>query len=90
MNSVENVRAVQELTDTGPPWGMTAYFEAGGIVTSDEARWAYEDLISRDQAGDLTVRVGGFILDPYSTDDPLAVAAELTCWSRVTFGAMSR
>ena len=40
---------------------MTAYFEAGVIVgpTSDDARWVYEDLISRDQAGDLTVRVGG-------------------------------
>ena len=47
MNSVENVRAAQELTlIPAPSWGMTAYFEAGVIVgpTSDEARWVYEDL----------------------------------------------
>lgn len=84
MNSVENVRAAQELTlIPAPSWGMTAYFEAGVIVgpTSDDARWVYEDLISRDQAGDLTVRVGGSYWTRTPTDDPLAVAAELTRWS---------
>ena len=84
MNSVENGRAAQELTlIPAPSWGMTAYFEAGVIVgpTSDEARWVYEDLISRDQAGDLTVRVCGSYWTRTPTDDPLAVAAELTRWS---------
>lgn len=85
MNSVENVRAAQELTlSPAPSWGMTAYFEAGVIVgqTSDEARWVYEDLISRDQAGDLSVRVGGSYWTRTPTDDPMAIAAELTRWSR--------
>lgn len=85
MNSVENIRAAQELTlNPAPSWGMTAYFEAGVIVgeTSDQARWVYEDLIVRDQAGGLSVRVCGSYWTRTPTDDPLAVAAELTRWNR--------
>lgn len=85
MTSVENIRAAQELTlKPAPSWGMTAYFEAGVIVgeTSDEARWVYEDLISRDQIGDLQVRVGGSYWTRTPTDDPERVAAELTRWNQ--------
>ena len=85
MTSVENVRAAQELTlEPAPSWGMTAYFEAGVIVgeTSDDARWVYEDLISRDQVGDLQVRVGGSYWTRTPTDDPVTIAAELARWNR--------
>ena len=62
---------------------MTAYFEAGTIVgaTSDDSR-VFADLIDRDEAGGLPVRVAGSYWTRTPTDDPQTIAEGLTRWHR--------
>ena len=79
------VRASQELTITpAPSRGITTYMDAGAIVglLSRDAEPIYADLIARDQAGTLPIRIVGTTWTRYATDDPHAIAAELVDWNQ--------
>lgn len=79
----EGVRASQELTiDRAPGWGITTYLEAGAIVgtRSGHSEPVYQDLIDRDNAGELPLRIVGTVWTRNATDDPLHIADELTDW----------
>lgn len=78
------VREAQTLTlAPAPSYGITAYFEAGIVLgpTSAAAEPVYADLVARDLAGELNVRVFGSYWTRSESDDPIAVAAALTDWN---------
>ena len=85
MTSPETVRESQRLTiDRAPSWGMTTYCDCGVLVgnkTADGA-WVIEDLIKRDQAGDLPLRIVATVFTRNKGDDPQAIADELVDWNK--------
>ena len=79
----DGVRASQELTiSKAPGWGITTYLEAGAIVgtRSSDSESVYQDLIDRDNAGDLPLRIVGTVWTRNASDDPQQIADELTDW----------
>jgi predicted amidohydrolase YtcJ len=86
MTSPETVRESQRLTiDRAPSWGMTTYCDCGVLVgnkTADGA-WVIEDLIKRDQAGDLPLRIVATVFTRNRGDDPQAIADELVKWNKM-------
>ena len=80
----EGIRASQDLTiGRAPGWGITTYLEAGAIVgsRSSESEPVYQDLIDRDLAGELPLRIVGTVWTRNATDDPSEVAGELVDWN---------
>lgn len=85
VTSPETVRESQRLTiDRAPSQGMTTYFDAGFLVgrVNNTARWVIEDLIARDKAGKLPIRIVGTVYTRNFDDDAAAVTNELVDWSR--------
>lgn len=81
---VDNVRASQALTiGRAPSWGITTYMEAGVIVGPDNtsSEPIYQDLVDRDGAGQLPLRIVGTVWTRNASDDPAAVAALLSDWN---------
>lgn len=80
----EFIRQSQQLTiGAAPSFGITTYFEAGvgAGLTSDDARPVYEDLIRRDHAGELDVRVAGTYWTRSEQDGVDHVTQQLQNWS---------
>lgn len=74
----------QRLTlDRVPSYGVTAYFEAGVFMgaSSADSEPVYADLVARDLAGKLDVRIAGSYWTRSESDDPTAIAAALTDWN---------
>ena len=63
---------------------MTSYFDAGVVVgpASGAADFVWRDLIARDNAGELPLRIVGSVWTRNHDDDPRAIAEELAAWSR--------
>ena len=83
--SPENIHASQALTiDPAPSWGVTSLFNAGVIVgtRSQDAQWVYEELIKRDQAGNLPIRIAGCVWTRDGSNDPQMIANHLTDWNQ--------
>jgi len=83
--SPENVHASQALTlDPAPSWGVTSLFNAGVIVgqKSQDAQWVYEELVARDKAGKLPVRIAGCVWTRDASNDPKMIADHLTEWNK--------
>jgi hypothetical protein len=61
--TVEGVRDAQELTLVpAPSWGITGYLEAGILLGPNQnSEPVYEDLVERDNAGQLAVRIVGTV-----------------------------
>lgn len=82
--SLETIRDSQALTlDRAPSWGITAYFEAGVLAgpSSASSEPVYADLIDRDRAGALGLRIAGSVFTRETGDDPGEIARELADWS---------
>lgn len=85
MTSRETVLDSQKLTiDGSPALGLTSYLDAGFILSdrNSEQAWVIEDLIKRDQAGTLPMRIVATVYTRNSSDDPQAIANELVDWSK--------
>jgi predicted amidohydrolase YtcJ len=83
--SPQSVRASQALMlDPAPSWGVTSLFNAGVIVgkRSQDAQWVYEELIKRDQAGNLPVRITGCAWTREGANDPKMIADHLVDWNK--------
>ena len=83
--SPQNVRASQALMlDPAPSWGVTSLFNAGVIVGahSQDARWVYEELIARDRAGNLPLRITGCAWTREGSNDPKMIVDHLVDWNR--------
>lgn len=83
--SPENIRASQALTiDPAPSWGITSLFNAGVIVgtRSQDSQWVYEDLVKRDQAGKLPIRITGCAWTREGSNDPQMIANHLVDWNK--------
>ena len=81
--SYEGLRDAQRLTiDAAPSWGVTSYMEAGVILGPNEyAEFVYQDLVDRDNAGTIPVRIVGTVWSREASDDPAAVVATLKDWN---------
>lgn len=81
--TMDSVREAQALTlDRAAEWGITTYMEAGVLLGANAAAEpVYLELIERDRAGTLGVRVVGTVWTRESTDDPAAVVDVLRDWS---------
>jgi predicted amidohydrolase YtcJ len=83
--SPQNVRASQALMlDPAPSWGVTSLFNAGIIIGehSQDAQWVYEELIKRDKAGNLPVRLTGCAWTRSGANDPKMIVAHLADWNK--------
>jgi predicted amidohydrolase YtcJ len=82
--TVEGIRDAQELTLVpAPSWGITGYLEAGILLGPNQnAEPVYEDLVERDNAGQLPVRIVGTVWTRQPDDDPASVVATLTDWNK--------
>lgn len=83
--SPQNVRASQALMlDPAPSWGVTSLFNAGVLVgeRSQDAQWVWEELIKRDKAGKLPLRVTGCAWTRNGSNDPQMIAAHLVDWNK--------
>ena len=81
----ENIRASQrETIGRAPSYGITSYFEAGvgAGTTSDDAEPIYLDLIARDRAGTLDIRVFGTYWTRSESDGIERVTQRLTEWNQ--------
>lgn len=81
---LEGIRMSQELTiDRAPSWGITSYLEAGAIVgsRSSDSEPVFRDLIERDEAGRLPLRIVGTVWTRNASDDPDGIASELVDWN---------
>lgn len=84
MTSPESIREAQRRTlDVAPAMGMTTYVDCGMLLgeKNKSAERVWVDLIERDNAGDLPLRIVGTVWTRSEEDDPEAVAAELVDWS---------
>jgi len=82
--TLEVMRESQALSlGKAPSYGITAYFEAGVFMgpTSTAAEPIYADLVARDIAGELDVRIAGTVWTRSESDDPQAIADNLTEWN---------
>lgn len=80
MTSRETVRESQRLTiDRAPSEGLTSYFDAGALLGGEttSGNWVFEDLVKRDKAGELPVRIVGTVYTRSPHDDPHAITDEL-------------
>lgn len=83
--SPQNVHASQALMlDPAPSWGVTSLFNAGVIVgeRSQDAQWVWEELIKRDKAGNLPLRITGCAWTRNGSNDPKMIAAHLADWNK--------
>lgn len=83
--SPQTVRASQALMlDPAPSWGVTSLFNAGVIVgeRSQDAQWVWEDLVKRDKAGNLPLRVTGCAWTRSGSNDPKMIVAHLIDWNK--------
>jgi predicted amidohydrolase YtcJ len=83
--SPETIAASQKLTiDVVPRYGITTYMEAGAVLgtRNQDNAWVYQQLIERDRAGDLPIRIVGTVWTRSMGDDPDAIAALLKDWNR--------
>jgi predicted amidohydrolase YtcJ len=83
--SPQNVHASQALMlDPAPSWGVTSLFNAGVIVgeRSQDAQWVWEELIKRDKAGNLPLRLTGCAWTRNGSNDPKMIAAHLVDWNK--------
>ena len=81
--SLETIREAQAFTlDRAPSYGITTYFEAGvgAGTTSSDAEPVYADLIERDNAGILNVRIAGTYWTRSESDGIQAVTGALADW----------
>jgi len=85
MTSPEAVRESQRMTiDAAPSLGMTTYMDCGFLLSnnSSDQAWVIEDLIKRDNAGELPLRVVATYYTRTPTDDPQAIVNELVEWNK--------
>jgi predicted amidohydrolase YtcJ len=85
MTAPETVRESQKLTiDRAPSQGMTTYMDCGFLLNNQSGRqhWVIEDLVARDQAGELPIRIVATVYTRSDKDDPQAVADELVDWNQ--------
>lgn len=82
--SYEGLREAQRLTiDAAPSWGVTSYMEGGIILGPNEyAEFVYQDLIDRDNAGTIPLRIVGTVWSREASDNPEEVVATLKDWNR--------
>ncbi len=86
MTSPEAVRESQHLTiDAAPALGMTTYLDCGFLLSpkSGDQAWVMDDLIKRDKAGTLPLRIVTTVYTRNPSDDPQAIADELVEWSKM-------
>lgn len=83
--SRENIRESQKLTiDPAPSTGLTTYFDAGVLAGhhSRDTEMIWQDLIDRDNRGELPIRIVGSAWTRSEADDPKVIAAELVDWNK--------
>ena len=82
--TVEGIRDAQELTLVpAPSWGITGYLEAGILLGPNQnSEPVYQDLVERDNAGQLAVRIVGTVWTRQPDDDPASVVATLRDWNK--------
>jgi predicted amidohydrolase YtcJ len=72
MAAPETVRESQRLTiDPAPSLGITAYMDCGFLLSNESGRqhWVIEDLIARDKAGNLPIRIVATVYTRNFNDD---------------------
>lgn len=85
MTSPETVRESQRLTiDRAPSMGMTTYCDCGLLLSNrnSDATWVMENLIKRDQAGDLPIRIAATVFTRNPSENPQAIVNELVDWNQ--------
>jgi predicted amidohydrolase YtcJ len=85
MYNLDSAREAQRLTlDPAPSWGITTVFEAALMMGVNPAasEAVYQDVIERDQRGELPIRVVGTVFTRSVHDDPHDVVARLQDWNR--------
>jgi predicted amidohydrolase YtcJ len=83
--SKENVHASQAMMLTpAPSWGITSLFDAGIVLgaKNQDGEWVYEELVARDKAGNLPVRITGCVWTREGSNDPKMIAGLLTEWNK--------
>src|SRR5262249_34674031 len=83
--SQDNVHASQALMLTpAPSWGITSLFDAGVVLgaSNQDGEWVYEELIARDKAGNLPVRITGSVWTREGSNDPKVIAGLLREWNK--------
>jgi predicted amidohydrolase YtcJ len=83
--SPTTVHASQARTlDPAPSWGVTSLFNAGVVVgsRSEDGQWVYEELLERDKAGKLPLRITGCYWTREDANDPKMIADGLVMWNK--------
>jgi predicted amidohydrolase YtcJ len=83
--SPENVHASQaRMLTPAPSWGITSLFDAGVVLGArcQDGEWVYEELIARDKAGSLPLRITGCAWTREGSNDPKMIADQLTEWNK--------
>ena len=79
--SPENVHASQaRMLTPAPSWGITSLFDAGVVLGArcQDGEWVYEELVARDKAGSLPLRITGCAWTREGSNDPKMIADQLT------------
>lgn len=83
--SPQTIAEAQKLTiDKAPGFGITSYMEAGILMgpRNQDNEWVYQQLIERDRAGQLPLRIVGTVWTRMMSDDPQTIAALLKDWNQ--------
>lgn len=81
----ETVLESQHLTiDAAPSFGMTTYLDCGFLLStkSRDSEWVIDDLVKRDQAGKLPLRIVATVYTRSPSDGPQAILDELLDWKQ--------
>ncbi len=85
MTSKETVRESQHLTiDAAPSFGLTTYLDCGFLLSpkNGDQEWVIEDLVKRDKAGNLPIRIEATVFTRNPSDGPQAIVDELVDWKK--------
>ena len=83
--SPENVHASQaRMLTPAPSWGITSLFDAGVVLGTrcQDGEWVYEELVARDKAGSLPLRITGCAWTREGSNDPKTIADVLVAWNK--------
>jgi predicted amidohydrolase YtcJ len=81
----ETVLESQHLTiDVAPSFGMTSYLDCGFLLStkSGDSVWVMDELVKRDKAGKLPLRVVASVYTRSPSDGPKAILDELLDWKK--------
>lgn len=85
MTSQKTIHESQQLTiDGAPAMGLTTYLDCGFLLSpkNGDQVWVMEDLVKRDKAGKLPLRVVATVYTRSPNDGPQAIVDELVDWNK--------